>query len=287
MLDLNSFVLKFLGYYPFAESLKIIRISCGGGFSKFTTKMSNFSAKFATMFLVSESILSLIVYDWRAGYNPFAEFLKLIRISSGDGFSKFATRCQTFPSLSPLSSPLHLPNPQFNFILHLLYIARFRPKLDEISKVSKLRIFRSLTLVQQKGLLCFNSVYLKCVSHLLILFGFVLMIHREQYISTKMASGFASKWSKVHMVFIDMIYVVQLIQMLLHRYTGFISSRFCLSLFFAILQQQRSFIQMRTILKVVDNLWATKVMCIQALKGKKGARLGDTIVASVEEAHPN
>ncbi|KAL0006088.1 hypothetical protein SO802_013649 [Lithocarpus litseifolius] len=56
---------------------------------------------------------------------------------------------------------------------------------------------------------------------------------------------------------------------------------------FAILQQQRSIIQMRTILKVVDNLGATKVMCIQALKGKKGARFGDTIVASVEEAHPN
>ena len=28
-------------------------------------------------------------------------------------------------------------------------------------------------------------------------------------------------------------------------------------------------------------------MCIQALKGKKGERLGDTIVVSVEEAHPN
>ena len=34
----------------------------------------------------------------------------------------------------------------------------------------------SLTLGQQKGLLCFNSIYLKCVSHLLILFGFVLMV---------------------------------------------------------------------------------------------------------------
>ena len=94
------------GYYPFAESLKIIRIICGGGFSKFTTMMSNFSAKFATMFLVSESILSLTVYDWRAGYNPFAESLKLIRISCGDGFSKFSTRCQTLPSLSPLLSPM-------------------------------------------------------------------------------------------------------------------------------------------------------------------------------------
>ncbi|GJS90552.1 putative ribonuclease H-like domain-containing protein [Tanacetum coccineum] len=37
---------------------------------------------------------------------------------------------------------------------------------------------------------------------------------------------------------------------------------------------------------VVDNLGAKRVMCIQALKGKKGARLGDTIVASVKEAQP-
>lgn len=44
---------------------------------------------------------------------------------------------------------------------------------------------------------------------------------------------------------------------------------------------------MRTVLKVVDNSGAKKVMCIQALKGKKGARLGDTIVASVKEAMPN
>ncbi|XP_068320724.1 large ribosomal subunit protein uL14mz-like isoform X2 [Pyrus communis] len=52
--------------------------------------------------------------------------------------------------------------------------------------------------------------------------------------------------------------------------------------------QQRTFIQMRTVLKVVDNSGAKKVMCIQALKAnKKGARLGDTIVASVKEAHPN
>ncbi|XP_021292829.1 50S ribosomal protein HLP, mitochondrial isoform X2 [Herrania umbratica] len=51
--------------------------------------------------------------------------------------------------------------------------------------------------------------------------------------------------------------------------------------------QQRTFIQMRTVLKVVDNSGAKKVMCIQALKGKKGARLGDTIVASVKEAMPN
>ncbi|KAF5726544.1 hypothetical protein HS088_TW22G00223 [Tripterygium wilfordii] len=52
-------------------------------------------------------------------------------------------------------------------------------------------------------------------------------------------------------------------------------------------QQQRTFIQMRTVLKVVDNSGAKKVMCIQALKGRKGARLGDTIVASVKEALPN
>ncbi|XP_054814103.1 50S ribosomal protein HLP, mitochondrial-like isoform X2 [Prosopis cineraria] len=52
-------------------------------------------------------------------------------------------------------------------------------------------------------------------------------------------------------------------------------------------QQQRTFIQMRTVLKVVDNSGAKKVMCIQPLKGRKGARLGDTIIASVKEAHPN
>lgn len=52
-------------------------------------------------------------------------------------------------------------------------------------------------------------------------------------------------------------------------------------------QQRRTFIQMGTVLKVVDNSGAKKVMCIQALKGKKGARLGDTIVASVKEAMPN
>ncbi|KAK2990817.1 hypothetical protein RJ640_004180 [Escallonia rubra] len=43
---------------------------------------------------------------------------------------------------------------------------------------------------------------------------------------------------------------------------------------------------MRTNLKVVDNSGAKRVMCIQALKGKKGARLGDTIIASVKEAQP-
>ncbi|PSR98195.1 50S ribosomal protein like [Actinidia chinensis var. chinensis] len=44
--------------------------------------------------------------------------------------------------------------------------------------------------------------------------------------------------------------------------------------------------QMRTNLKVVDNSGAKRIMCIQALKGKKGARLGDTIVASVKESQP-
>ncbi|XP_057522225.1 50S ribosomal protein HLP, mitochondrial isoform X2 [Amaranthus tricolor] len=51
-------------------------------------------------------------------------------------------------------------------------------------------------------------------------------------------------------------------------------------------QQQRTFIQMRTKLNVVDNSGAKQVMCIQALRGKKGARLGDIIVASVKEARP-
>eukprot|EP01018_Ginkgo_biloba_P024622 Gb_37945 [translate_table: standard] len=50
-------------------------------------------------------------------------------------------------------------------------------------------------------------------------------------------------------------------------------------------QQQRTFIQMRTSLKVVDNSGAKRVMCIQALKRRRGARLGDTIIASVKEAH--
>ncbi|KAK4796432.1 hypothetical protein SAY86_028758 [Trapa natans] len=53
------------------------------------------------------------------------------------------------------------------------------------------------------------------------------------------------------------------------------------------LSQLRTFIQMRTVLKVVDNSGAKKVMCIQALKGKKGAKLGETIVVSVKEALPN
>ncbi|XP_010498128.1 PREDICTED: 50S ribosomal protein HLL, mitochondrial-like isoform X2 [Camelina sativa] len=52
-------------------------------------------------------------------------------------------------------------------------------------------------------------------------------------------------------------------------------------------QQQRTFIQMGTTLKVVDNSGAKEVKCIQSLKAnKKGARLGDIIVGSVKEAIP-
>jgi len=54
----------------------------------------------------------------------------------------------------------------------------------------------------------------------------------------------------------------------------------------AISQQIRTFIQMRTNLKVVDNSGAKRVMCIQAKRGKYGARLGDTIIGSVKEAQP-
>ncbi|XP_010476914.1 PREDICTED: 50S ribosomal protein HLL, mitochondrial isoform X2 [Camelina sativa] len=53
-------------------------------------------------------------------------------------------------------------------------------------------------------------------------------------------------------------------------------------------QQQRTFIQMGTNLKVVDNSGAKEVKCIQSLKAnKKGARLGDIIVGSVKEAIPS
>ncbi|ESQ35042.1 hypothetical protein EUTSA_v10008890mg [Eutrema salsugineum] len=55
----------------------------------------------------------------------------------------------------------------------------------------------------------------------------------------------------------------------------------------SILSQQRTFVQMGTILKAVDNSGAKEVMCIQSLRGKKGARLGDVIVGSVKEAAPN
>uniref|UniRef100_A0A804K296 Uncharacterized protein n=2 Tax=Musa acuminata subsp. malaccensis TaxID=214687 RepID=A0A804K296_MUSAM len=42
-------------------------------------------------------------------------------------------------------------------------------------------------------------------------------------------------------------------------------------------QQQRTFLQMRINLKVVDNSGAKQVMCMQALIGRRGARLGDCI----------
>uniref|UniRef100_A0A2P2J2Z2 50S ribosomal protein HLP isoform X1 n=1 Tax=Rhizophora mucronata TaxID=61149 RepID=A0A2P2J2Z2_RHIMU len=72
-----------------------------------------------------------------------------------------------------------------------------------------------------------------------------------------------------------------------NNFSGFLSTSnetACSNIFS---QQLRTFIQMRTVLKVADNSGAKKVMCIQALKGKKGARLGDTIIASVKEAVPN
>ncbi|KAJ3674527.1 hypothetical protein LUZ60_009802 [Juncus effusus] len=68
------------------------------------------------------------------------------------------------------------------------------------------------------------------------------------------------------------------------RVTNETSGKLTFSDFF--FQQQRTFIQMRTNLKVVDNSGAKQVMCIQSLKGKKGARLGDTIIGSVKEAQP-
>ncbi|CAF1926432.1 hypothetical protein HID58_065154 [Brassica napus] len=51
-------------------------------------------------------------------------------------------------------------------------------------------------------------------------------------------------------------------------------------------QQQRTFIQMGTRLKVVDNSGAKEVVCIQSLRGKKGARLGDIIICSVKQGLP-
>ncbi|KAJ6943060.1 hypothetical protein NC652_008760 [Populus alba x Populus x berolinensis] len=43
-------------------------------------------------------------------------------------------------------------------------------------------------------------------------------------------------------------------------------------------RQQRTFIQTRTLLEAMDSSGAKRVMCTQPLKGKKGARLGDTII---------
>ncbi|KAH9673007.1 50S ribosomal protein HLL [Citrus sinensis] len=50
-------------------------------------------------------------------------------------------------------------------------------------------------------------------------------------------------------------------------------------------RQRRSFIQMGTVLKVADNSGAKTVTCIHPARGKKVARLGDTIIASVKELH--
>ncbi|XP_024038359.1 50S ribosomal protein HLP, mitochondrial [Citrus clementina] len=50
-------------------------------------------------------------------------------------------------------------------------------------------------------------------------------------------------------------------------------------------QQRRSFIQMGTVMKVADNSGAKTVTCIHPARGKKVARLGDTIIASVKELH--
>lgn len=44
---------------------------------------------------------------------------------------------------------------------------------------------------------------------------------------------------------------------------------------------------MRTVLKVADNSGVKMMMCMQLLKGKKVARLRDTIVVSVKEVMPN
>ncbi|KAB1222614.1 50S ribosomal protein L14 [Morella rubra] len=93
-----------------------------------------------------------------------------------------------------------------------------------------------------------------------------------------MAAGLVSKWSRVG---------CSLLAGHCNSFSGLLSASHELGFNNFLSQQQRTFIQMRTVLKVVDNSGAKKVMCIQALKGKKGARLGDTIVASVKEAHPN
>ncbi|BFG19709.1 hypothetical protein CerSpe_059830 [Prunus speciosa] len=94
-----------------------------------------------------------------------------------------------------------------------------------------------------------------------------------------MAAGLASKCSRVGR---------SLLGGLGNNSSGLLSTSHEMTCSTFLSQQQRTFIQMRTILKVVDNSGAKKVMCIQALKAnKKGARLGDTIVASVKEAHPN
>ncbi|XVF87133.1 hypothetical protein PTKIN_Ptkin18bG0095100 [Pterospermum kingtungense] len=96
--------------------------------------------------------------------------------------------------------------------------------------------------------------------------------------STKMAASFGSRCSKVGR---------SLMGGLGNNFFNLASKSSEVTCGSFLSQQQRTFIQMRTVLKVVDNSGAKKVMCIQALKGKKGARLGDTIIASVKEAMPN
>ncbi|XP_044948608.1 50S ribosomal protein L14-like [Hordeum vulgare subsp. vulgare] len=54
----------------------------------------------------------------------------------------------------------------------------------------------------------------------------------------------------------------------------------------AVCQQIRTFIQMKTNLKVVDNSGAKRTMCIRSLRGKKGASIRDMIIGSVKEARP-
>lgn len=54
----------------------------------------------------------------------------------------------------------------------------------------------------------------------------------------------------------------------------------------ALLQQCRSFVQMRTRLEVADNSGAKRVSCIKVLGGGKHGKLGDLIIASVKDAVP-
>ncbi|KAG0587974.1 hypothetical protein KC19_2G206200 [Ceratodon purpureus] len=53
-----------------------------------------------------------------------------------------------------------------------------------------------------------------------------------------------------------------------------------------LLQQCRSFVQMRTRLEVADNSGAKRVSCIKVLGGGKHGKLGDLIIASVKDAVP-
>ncbi|KAK8943888.1 hypothetical protein KSP40_PGU004999 [Platanthera guangdongensis] len=96
-----------------------------------------------------------------------------------------------------------------------------------------------------------------------------------------MAAFVASKWSKVGPPLLDNLRSSRLLEPF-GKFQDIASPGWNGLLF----QQLRTFIQMRTKLKVVDNSGAKWVRCIQALKGRKGARLGDTIIASVQEAQP-